>query len=161
MSRNNKNEEIKEKKKSNFIPILVVLLLIIAILMIVASFGFGGGFGKGNGDGDGTSGNSVVSDNSGTENSENSEISESEEETSETTVSHEIIKDIQVTVSENSYIMDGVETDIDSIIETASGDNIVVEIIDENAVADTMDSLISALSENKISYFESIADENV
>lgn len=162
MSKKNTDEEIQNEnqKKGNFIPVLVVLLLIIAILMIVTSLGFGGGLGSGNGDG--ASVNSGVSENSLSDNSgtENTHISETESETEtvpeETT---ESIKYIDVTVSGDTYLMNNTEKTLEAFISLAKdGDNTVVRITDDNAVADAMDSLISALDENSISYIEPNAE---
>jgi len=150
-----KNNEENQKKESNFIPILVVLLLIIAILMIAVSLGFGGGLGSGNGNGSSVSSdNSSVSEDSSSDNSETKDTQSSETDESVTEKTTEAVTYIDVTVSGSAYIMDGNETTLDAVTETASDDNIVVRIKDDNAVADAMDSLISALDEKNISYIE-------
>ena len=144
----------KNGKKNSILPIIVVILLIIAILMIVLSLGFGGGLGSGNGNGDGNT--SIVSENSSSDNTEeNTQVSETTE-TSETVTEEttEAVTYLDITVSGNTYLLDGNETTIDDITETAGDDNIVVRITDDNAVADAMESLISALDEKNISYIE-------
>lgn len=160
MSRKDENQE--KKKKTDFVSVLAVIMLIIAIIMIIAALGFGGG--SGNGDGSGNSGTNISES---TDNQEDSgetpekEISATEEssaEESETEVSPEKLIYIQVTVSGNTYVMDDAETTLDAVIESASGDNIVVRITDDNAVADAMDSLISALDEKGIQYIELTAE---
>ena len=146
-----KNENNSENKKSNFIHILVVLLLIIAILMIIASLGFGGGSGNGN-SGSGSSSGSNFIENTVSDSEQESSSEETETVPEETT---ESVKYIDITVSENTYNINGTEKSIDDIISTAKNDkNTVVRIKDDNAVVDTMDALISALSENNISYIE-------
>lgn len=148
--------EKNEKKKSKFLPVLVVLLLIIAILMIIASLGFGGGFGSGNGNGDG--GNSKISsENSVADSADNDNISETDETTTEVLPKEttETIRYMEITVSGDTYFMNDNEKTLDAFISLASdSENIVVKIIDDNAVADAMESLISALENNNIQYIE-------
>lgn len=148
--------EKNEKKKSKFLPVLVVLLLIIAILMIIASLGFGGGFGSGNGNSDG--GNSKISsENSVDDSSDNDNISETDETTTELLPEEttETIRYMEITVSGDTYFMNDNEKTLDAFISLASdSENIVVKIIDDNAVADAMESLISALENNNIQYIE-------
>ncbi|MDE6848927.1 MAG: hypothetical protein K2J44_06230, partial [Ruminococcus sp.] len=136
----------------------IVLLLIIAVLMIVASLGFGGVLGSGNGDGNNNS-SSGVSENSSDDSTENTQTSESPTETEtipeETT---ESVKYLDVTVSGDIYLVNDVEKTLDDFISLAKdGENNVVRITDDNAVADAMESLISTLESNNIQYIEPTA----
>ncbi len=150
--------EKKEKKKSKFLPVLVVLLLIIAILMIIASLGFGGGFGSGNGNGDGGNSNSKISsENSVADSADNDNIPETDETTTETLPEEttEAIRYMEITVSGDTYFINSAEKTLDDFISLATDDeNTVVRITDDNAVADAMESLISALENNNIQYIE-------
>ncbi|MDE6092644.1 MAG: hypothetical protein K2G14_06065, partial [Ruminococcus sp.] len=127
-----------------------------AILMIIASLGFGGGFGSGNSNGDG--GNSKISsENSVADSSDNDNISETDEITTETLPEEttETIRYMEITVSGDTYFMNDNEKTLDAFISLASdSENIVVKITDDNAVADAMESLISALKNNNIQYIE-------
>ena len=152
-----KKEENKKKKNIDFVSVLALFMLIIAVLMIIAGLGFGKGFGFGNGDGSGSgnSDNTSISENQETS-GETAENEPAEETTAE--IPPESVIYIQVTVSGSTYVTDGNETTLESITEIAKGDNIIVRITDDNAVADAMDNLISALEENNISYVEPTAE---
>lgn len=143
------NQENNSRKKSKFVPILIILLLIVAILMIISSLGFGGGFGLGGNN----SGNSVASVSNSTSNSEQEVSSPETNVTSEE--SSTSIRYIDITVSGDTYKLNDVEKSLDAIISIIKEYNkTVVRITDDNAVADAMDNLISALEDNHVFHME-------
>ncbi|MDE6671110.1 MAG: hypothetical protein K2K16_02825 [Ruminococcus sp.] len=151
MSKENKQYTKKGEGDGDVLGVIAVILVIIAIVLICFGlFGKGFGFGKGNGKGDGTG--SGVSDSSVSENSESSETTEITEQETTTEETEPVITYIDVTVSGSSYLMNGTETTIDEITQSADNENTVVRITDDNAIADSMDALVSALDNAGISY---------
>ncbi|MCM1314877.1 MAG: hypothetical protein NC040_08480 [Muribaculaceae bacterium] len=152
-----KNEQ--NNKKGNAFAIIAVILLIIAIALIL--IGLFGGLGFGNGSGNGTeigtgSGNTSSIENSVSENSESPanilESSESAETETTTEKTEPEVNYIDVTVSGSSYLMNGKETTLDEITQSAGNKNTIVRITDDNAIADSMDALVSALDGAEISH---------
>ncbi|MDE5861568.1 MAG: hypothetical protein K2H28_05175 [Ruminococcus sp.] len=154
-----KNEQNQNTKKGSAFGIIAVILLIIAIALILLGLFGGFGLGKGSGDGDGTGTGTGTSDSVESSVSENSEsqgnVSESQEVTEQETTTEAtepVITYIDVTVSGSSYLMNGTETTIDEITQSADNENTVVRINDDNAIADSMDAFVSALDNAGISY---------
>ena len=153
-----KKNEQNNTKKGNAFAIIAVILLVIAIALILLGLFGGLGFGNGSGDGTGTgtdSGNTSV-ENSVSEDAENpenipesSEVAETETTTKETEPE---VNYMDVTVSGSSYLIDGAEVTIDEIKYSAENGNVIIRITDDNAIADSMDALVSALDGAEISY---------
>lgn len=151
-----KNEQNNSKKGSAF-GIIAVILLIIAIALILLGLFGGFGLGKGSGDGDGTgTGTSDSVESSVSENSESQgNVSESQEVTEQETTTEATEPEVNymdVTVSGSAYLIDGAEVTIDDIKYSAENGNVIVRITDDNAIADSMDALVSALDNAGISY---------
>ncbi|MDE6798169.1 MAG: hypothetical protein K2J36_09190 [Ruminococcus sp.] len=153
-----KNEQNNSKKGSAF-GIIAVILLIIAIALILLGLFGGFGLGKGSGDGDGTGTGTGTSDSVESSVSENSEsqgnVSESQEVTEQETTTEATEPEVNymdVTVSGSAYLIDGAEVTIDDIKYSAENGNVIVRITDDNAIADSMDALVSTLDNAGISY---------
>ncbi|MDE6834572.1 MAG: hypothetical protein K2J39_10075 [Ruminococcus sp.] len=143
----------KNTKKGNALVVIVVIILIIAIaLILLGLFGKGFGFGKGNGDGSGTGISDSVESSADENSGSQADIQESSEAETTTVITEPEIYYIEVIVSGSSYLMNGTESTIDEITQSADNENTVIRISDDNAIADSMDALVSALDNAGISY---------
>ena len=152
MSKKNENNT----KKGNALTVVVVIVLIIAIaLILLGLFGKGFGFGNGNGDGTGTgvSDSAESSENSGGQADVTETSAVTEQITTTTTESTEPEASyMDVTVSGGAFLIDGAEVMIDEIKYSAENGNVIVRITDDNAIADSMDALVSALDTAGLQY---------
>ena len=115
-----KKNKLKKKKK-RITSLIIIILIIVALILLMNYLGLGFGGKKG----EGSSESDVISD-------------------TETTVTSqtEIPKEyIEFKVSGSTYIYQGQEVSLDKFCETVKlmSDNVVVSIIDDNAVKNAMD----------------------
>ncbi|MCM1524309.1 MAG: hypothetical protein NC120_07605 [Ruminococcus sp.] len=139
------------KKNTALKGITLLGVLIVAVLIILAGLGgyfLGrGGFGFGGGKGDGIgSGDAVAAD-----------VTVTEE--TDTTFSTEEIEYIEITVSENTYIIGGITYEMDKTEEivnliSAAEDIAAVRITDSNASLKAYEKLTKALTEHNIKFIE-------
>ncbi|MBR6242242.1 MAG: hypothetical protein IKQ90_01960 [Ruminococcus sp.] len=139
MAENNGQEQNK-KKRGGFPVVLLLLIIIIAALLLLMNYlglGFGGGKGSG-----------------GDDNA--SAVSSEERKPEDETTTEEQIKYIEVKVSGDKFSVDGEETDIKDIVGAVKGkgDNIIVNIVDDGAVNDSMEALRDALSEGGVKFVD-------
>ena len=130
-------ERNHKKKGDSFIGVILAIIVILAIVGLIYLLIHGGGIGKGKG------------------NNEDSTATSKIEQVTEEKTTEEIIY-IEVKVSGDKFSVDGEETDIKDIVGAVKGkgDNIIVNIVDDGAVNDSMEALRDALSEGGVKFVD-------
>ncbi|MBQ2823427.1 MAG: hypothetical protein IJF18_02500 [Oscillospiraceae bacterium] len=136
-----KDSKKKKSRGFGFLIVLIIIAVIVAALLLLSKGGFGFGGGS-SGDGDSVQVNATVSETAA-------------ETATEEAVTEEITY-IEITISENTYIYQNRQAELDELIAelTSSADNAPVKITDDNASQDAYSKLIGALEENNISFIE-------
>lgn len=135
-------KRLKKKKKKRFIFMLIILLLLIAVLLFMNYLGLGLGGGKGEGGESSGKMSSAVQEN----------ISADESSEAEKTV-------IQLRISGSTYIYgDKVYTleEFKDFAAVMDKDTAVIELCDDNAVANAVEKMHSMLDELGIPYTDTV-----
>lgn len=140
-------EQKNKKKKKKFAGLLVLVLLIAALILLMNYLGLGFGGGKGSGD----SGKS--------ETSSSAKADASSEETSS-----EVEKMVvTVKISGSTYIYGDrvytIDEFKDNIAAPMNKDTVVIELLDDNAVANAVENMHSMLDELGISYVDKVFED--
>ncbi|MGN0624514.1 MAG: hypothetical protein ACI4JA_11295 [Oscillospiraceae bacterium] len=135
---NHEKKRQKKKKKKGFVFLLIIILLLIALLMLMNYLGLGFGGGKGDG------GESKASASSAAAESSVPDESSQAEKTA-----------VTVKISGSSYIYGDKVYTLDEFRQVASvmdKDSVIIELADDNAVANAVENMHSLLDELELSY---------
>lgn len=127
MAKKNKKDEKKKKKKGP--PWLLIILIL--LLFLIGGIGFGMGWFEGDGDGEGNADVSSVAD-SAADDSKADDSSAAEKTT------------VAVKISGDKYVYDGAELtleDLKSKLQSLDKAETIIEVTDENAVANAVTAL--------------------
>ncbi len=144
-----KHEKKRQKKKKNktLIFLIVLALLIVCLLLLFNALGLGLGGGKGEGDGG----------------KDSSSAAESAADSSVPDDSSEVEKNVfRVRISGSSYICDDKVYTLDefkTFVEVMDKNTVIIELLDDNAVTNAVESMHSMLDELQISYTDSVYSE--